>query len=302
MNRSILTLLLVAASAARVSAQAVGAQPAGAVAQAADQYAEAAVIASKTGDFETAVDMYQKAFAISPHAVLLWDIAQAHRRAAEKLHDSDAAKAALHRDASREYFRKYLETKPDEEMEGKTRNWLAKLDAEWAEEHPKEEAARRLVEERTREAAVKAEEARLETEHKQKAARDRLEAERIASAVVRTTTEKELGKARTLKIAGIAGIGMGVIAIGTGVYFGLEARRISNELTHQNVYDSRRINDGNTAQRFMTIGYIAGGALVIGGAVTYWLGRDIGIHALEHTTVVVAPSANGGAVVASGSF
>src|SRR5256885_231468 len=84
------------------------------------------------------------------------------------------ARASRHRDLSRESSRKSLDTRPDEDMEGKARVWLAKLDARWAEEYPREEAARRAEDERRRDAAVRLAQARREAERKRIAERDRL--------------------------------------------------------------------------------------------------------------------------------
>lgn len=270
--------------------------------QTARKYTEAALTASKHDDFETAIDMYEKAYAVTPHVLLLWNLAHAHRRAAEKLHETDPVKSALHRDAARDYFRKFLDTNPDEDMESKTRSWLAKLDAQWAAEYPKEETDRRAEEARKREAAIQVEQVRSAIGRKQKVDRDKLEHERITMAVTRTAIEQELGKARIVKIAGIGGISTGGISIAAGVYFGVKARRISDDLNRDDVFDPKRIEDGNTAQRNMLIAYIAGGALMIGGAVTYCAGWWMGAHALEHATMTVVPASDGAAVAMSGTF
>lgn len=279
----------------------VSAQPSGGDAGIAREYTQAALVASKNDDFETAVDLYSKAYAIAAHPVLLWDIAQAHRRAAEKLHDHDAARASLHRDAAREFFRRFLDTRPDEDMEGKARVWLAKLDAQWTEEHPREEAARRADDERRREAAIRLEQARLDAERTRIAERDRLEQQRIHSAVDRTASAAQRDQARTLKLAGAAGIVAGLAGLGAGAYFGVKAHRIASDLSARDVYDPARIEDGHTAERSMAIACIAGGAVLTGGLVTYWVGRRIDARA-EHATVSVAPAGGGAIVGVAGQF
>jgi hypothetical protein len=227
--------------------------------------------------------------------VLLWNIAQAHRRAAEKLHDTDAARASRHRDLAREFFRKFLETRPDEDMEGKARVWLAKLDQQWAEEHPREDAVRRADDERRREAAVKLEQARLAAEHKRIAERDRLEQDRIESAVGRTASAAQRDQARTVKIAGAAGIAAGLTGLGASVYFGVKAHRIASDLSARDVYDPEQIERGNTAERSMAIAIIAGGTLLTGGVVAYWIGHRLDARA-EHATVTIAPTGRGALV------
>jgi tetratricopeptide (TPR) repeat protein len=280
----------------------VYAQPGAGDAQTARQYTAAALMASKSGDFETAVDLYAKAYAVAPHPVLLWDIAQAHRRAAEKLHGSDAARAARHRDLAREFFRRFLDSGPDEDMEASARQWLVRLDQQWAEEYPREEAARRVEEQRRKDAAARVEAARRDDERRRVADRDRVEQERIASAVGQTSSTAELGQARTVKIAGIAGIAAGLAGVGTGAYFGFKAHQIASDLSRRDVYDPKRLAEGNTAERTMTIAYLAGGALLVGGAVTYWIGHRMGSRALERTSVTVAPSGGGATVAVLGSF
>jgi hypothetical protein len=187
-------------------------------------------------------------------------------------------------------------------MEASARQWLVRLDRQWAEEYPREEAARRADEQRRKDVAARVEAARREAEQRRVAARDRIEQQRIASAVGRTSSTAELGQARTVKIAGIAGIAIGLLGVGTGAYFGFRAHQISNDLSRRDIYDPKRIEEGNTAERYMAISYLAGGALLAGGAVTYWIGHRMGSHALEQTTVTVAPAAGGATFGVLGSF
>jgi tetratricopeptide (TPR) repeat protein len=268
----------------------------------ASKYVDAALLAEKTGDYDTAIDLYQKAYELTKHPRLLWNIAIAHRRGSIAAAASDPALAARHRDGAREYYRKFLDTKPAEDQELQARGWLAKLDQQWAEENPKEEAARRADEERKKEAAIKLEQARLTKERQLKEERDRIERERISAAVTKTATESQQGKARIVKIAGLSSMGAGVVAVGAGVFFGLKARRISNELESTDVFDQGKFNDGDTAQRFMAISYATGGTLLLGGGITYWIGRRIGNTAVERASVSVTSAQGGGSIVVFGSF
>jgi iron complex outermembrane receptor protein len=47
----------------------------------AKQYVDAGLAAQKSGDYDTALIFYSKAYALVPHPVLLFDMAQAHRLA-----------------------------------------------------------------------------------------------------------------------------------------------------------------------------------------------------------------------------
>lgn len=266
------------------------------------QYTAAAIAASKNSDFETAIDMYQKAYAMTPHPVLLWDLAQAHRRAADKFRDTDRARAAEHRDLARAFYRRFLETQPDRDTAGKARAWLAQLDQQWAEQHLDEEAAQRSAADHQRAVALAAERARLDAEHQRIAERDRIERARIESAVVRTATEHELGQGRTVQISGLAGIAAGGLGLVVAAYYGLRARRISDDLTRRDVFDPDRISEGRTAQRLAAIAGIAGGGVAIGGAITYWIGRRIDARAVERSRLVAAPVGRGAVVGVVGRF
>jgi tetratricopeptide (TPR) repeat protein len=80
----------------------------------------------------------------------------------------------------------------------------------------------------------------------------------------------------TLKIAGIASAGVGLVAVGVGVKFGLDARAASNAITTHTgpwtMAEMTRFEDGQRASRNMVISYVAGGVLVAAGGVMYWLG------------------------------
>ena len=270
----------------------------------ADQYTEAAIAAQKSGDYDTAIDLYQKANALVPNPEFVYDIAQAHRLAWAATRTTDPPRAATHRDAARDCYARFLSTNPsDEKAELIAQGWLAKLDKQWAEEHPREEAARRAEDDRKAEDAIRVEQARLAEERRRQAERDAIEHERIGSAVAKTRIEAETSKARIIKLSGGAAFGAGVVAAGIGVYFGFKARQISDELTKDDVFEPSRISDGQQAERYMAIACISGGALLVGGAVTYWFGRRIGTG-IENTapTLTMTPTRGGGSLLIRGAF
>src|SRR5262249_57977705 len=75
-----------------------------------------------------------------------------------------------------------------------------------------------------------------------------------------------------LRVAGIATAGVGVALVATGVYFGLKAKSISDEVDgltdhwDQGLYDS-----GQAAQRNMYLCVGAGAVAIAGGAVMYFI-------------------------------
>jgi len=267
---------------------------------AAKQYVDAGLAAQKTGDYDTAIDLYTKAYSLAPHPILHFNIAQAHRLASASWKHKDAARAAAHRDAAREFYHKFLSAKPEGDLEVTAQGWLAKLDQEWAEDNPKEEAARRAAEDRKREQAIAEEKARLAARQREQAARDKLEQQHIGTAVSRARSDSEHRKAGTVKLIGLGIGGAGLVAVGTGVYFGWKARALASDLSHDDVYDVGRINRGNQAERDMTISYIVGGTLVVGGTITYVMGHLIGSAA--ERIAVVPHGGDGAAVVLRGTF
>ena len=68
-------------------------------AQTAKEYVNAGLAAQNAKDFETAISLYQKAYDLIPHPVLLFNIAQAHRLAG---HDADALT----------FYERYLQAEP----------------------------------------------------------------------------------------------------------------------------------------------------------------------------------------------
>lgn len=273
------------------------AQPSGATVktprEVAREYVDAGVVAQKNGDYDTAIDLFEKANKLSPHPVSLFNIAQVHRLAARAARVTDPVRSSHHRDVARDYYRRFLKANPAEELQVTASGWLAMLDNQWAEEYPKEEAARRADEERKREEAIRIEQERLAAERHAQERRDALERKRISAALSRERGESDRKKARILRIAGLAAVGVGLAAVATGTYFGLKARGIALELTREDVFDTARIEVGNQAERYAVISLSTGGALLLGGAVTYWIGRSVGRRSKASISVVVDVHATG---------
>ena len=86
----------------------------------------------------------------------------------------------------------------------------------------------------------------------------------------------EVSGTRPLRIAGLAAAGLGVISLGLGVKFGVDAKHDSDAISMQRgpwtLADEATFNAGRAAQRDMYAAYIVGGALVVAGGVIYYLG------------------------------
>ena len=106
-------------------------------------------------------------------------------------------------------------------------------------------------------------------------------------------------RGRPLRIAGLASGGVGVVLVAVSVKLGVDARRISDELSqHEGAWTDAvlaRQDEGERAERSMFVCAGAGAAALVAGGVLYLLGsRD----------AVVAPQVDGETVglVAAGRF
>jgi hypothetical protein len=81
--------------------------------------------------------------------------------------------------------------------------------------------------------------------------------------------------ARKLRIAGVASAATGAVFLGGGLYFGAQARSISEEVTRnaaKGVYSPSRYDDGKRAETLQWVGYGIGAAALVGGGVLFLIG------------------------------
>jgi tetratricopeptide (TPR) repeat protein len=116
-------------------------------------------------------------------------------------------------------------------------------------------------------------------------------------------TAQAAKRGRTMRIAGMATGGAGVVSLGIGVMFGLKARAISDEISNADMFDQRRYDEGERADRNLLLFTGVGAAAAITGGVLYYLGHRAGRTATDTALTfapIVAPSQI--AVTASGRF
>lgn len=104
---------------------------------------------------------------------------------------------------------------------------------------------------------------------------------------------------RSLRIAGLATAGVGMIAVGLGVKFAFDARSAADALSQHTSgawtdAEEATYLAGERANRNMIISYVVGGVLVGTGAVLYWRGA--------RTTLVPVATTTSASLAVAGQF
>ncbi len=219
--------------------------------------------AEKAGQFAQAADEFEAAYALDPRPEMLFNIGQAFLLAGAK------AEALS-------YFQRYLEAQPDGAGAAEARKQVAALGKE-VTPAPKPEPAAPAAPAPAPAPAVA-----------------------VAGAPVSVTVEPiEQPASPRLRIAGLATAGAGLVALGFGVTFALDARSDADQLTHHTGAwtdaDRTLYANGQAANRDMVISYVAASGLIIAGGVLYALGA-------RTVQVSVAPSPSGAAAAVAGRF
>jgi tetratricopeptide (TPR) repeat protein len=280
------------------------------------------------GRYDDAIAAYKKSYELAPAPLLLYNIAQTYRR------KGDRATAIT-------YYEKYLAAEPRGKASKEAGQNLRELRAEIAAEDAKrkaaeEEALRKAKEEEARKAA-ELERRKAAEDAKRKAAEDARRAEadarraeearrqeearrereqddrRIAEETRRAEEDARRARealpprdtparpGRGLRIAGWSLVGAGVVGVGLGVVFGLEAQSLSDELSEDRAEWSaaldQKIADGEAANRNMILGCTIGGAALITGGVLLYLG-----YRSPEPAPAVTLLPGGAALTLSGSF
>lgn len=246
------------------------------------------------GDWDRAIGEYQLAFDLSHEPLLVFNIALC----LDKAQRPEEALAE---------FQKYLDMTPSGQVADEAREDVVRLT-------PVVDAikAKRAAEQAERDKAA-AEQAQRAEEAKRKAAADAAEAQRRAEQARQAERAREAAEAEHLerrarfeRWGGIAAAGLGGVAIGVGIVYGLEARADGQAITDHTSgawTDALLAKDaeGHAAETKMVVFTITGGALVVGGAVLYAIGHHTASEA-ERLRVGVVPTAHGTTLAISGRF
>jgi tetratricopeptide (TPR) repeat protein len=222
------------------------------------------------GHFENAIAEFEKAYAISPQPILLYNIAQSHRQLGNH-------ERALF------FYRRYLEGAPNAPNRADIERRMHELEATLkAQNEPRVQPPAESPE-ATRPATVVA-----------------------APPPPPPTVEARRApppppsdSGRSLRIAGLASAGVGAAAVVTGLVFGLQARSKSDSVSKATRFDPDADSAGRSAQTLQYVFYGIGGAAIATGAVLYYFGMD-----QREQRVSVAPTVTpaGFGLVARGAF
>jgi len=261
----------------------------------AKQYVDAGLAAQNSGDYDTAIQLYEKAYALVPHPVLLFDMAQANRLAGR-------IPQAL------ALYARYLAADPNGPQAKTARVLVAVIEAAKAEA-AKAEAARQAELARQAEQARLADEARKAeaTRQDEQARQDREREARAAAPAPEAVGPSGPGASepiaqapgRSVRLAGIAVGAAGAVSLVVGVGFAIHGRSLSSEVEKH--YDPAKVDAGNRANTVAAIGLVGGTVLVAGGAALYWWGYRQGRGA-ERLTIAPLVTDRLAGLVVSGSL
>lgn len=236
--------------------------PSGKALAEARKHFQAAEAAKAKGEYQTAAVEYLAAYELFEEPAFFYDTAEVYRLAGDE-------KNAL------VYYTKYLELAPEGQGAPAARVAADQLRRSIA---AKEDAAKR---------AAEAEARRQADEAARKA--DASAAPKADAAEPHGDAAANPGRARTLRIAGMATGGAGVVALGVGIVFGIKAHSIASDAAKWDTFDSKRDDEGHADSRNMAIFTSIGAAALITGGVLYYLGYRADHTAQAADTLTIAP-------------
>lgn len=236
--------------------------PSAAEKEAAKKLVDDGIAAQNAKDYDKAIDLYQKAFQLIPHPILLYNIGLAHKLAGRP------ARAVS-------FFERYLALEPNGDKAADVRADLAALKAAAAAQ-PAEPGPPEPEATGTAPPAPGPQTAQPEVAPPVK--------EPVRDEIHRAGTVEHPG--RNLRIAGLALAGAGLASAALGGYFGLRVGQLEDDARDEinramvngepppsmEMLQQKYGKDGDAAERNQFIAYGIAGTLVIGGAVTYYLG------------------------------
>ena len=233
----------------------------------------------KVGEFAEAAAAYKEAYRLSEKPALLFNIAQAFRKA-------ETYKEALY------FYQGYLRDNRRARNRGDVKRLIKELEGLVAAE---EQAAAEAEKKRAEEERLR----REEEKQKRAAEQRRLELERKkkeAEFARQQARRERLKGSSALRVSGIVTGSLGLVAIGGGTFFALSARSDWDEINQLAVDGGRwspsfqdKYDKAETKETLATVGLATGGAAVIAGGLMLYFGRDRS----DEVELAVAPTAGG---------
>lgn len=237
---------------------------------AAKKLVDEGIAAQDAKDYDRAIELYRQAYGIVPHPILLFNIGQCYRLAGRPDH-------------AKTFYERYLERDPKGSQVAAANAALAAIHASTAAgSGPKPVSG----EPRSGTPAGTTAPPRTGEGEKADSAGGAGATPAPPQAVASSTPVMEgdgshrtdtVGKpGRTLRLTGLALGGAGLVSAAVGIYFTTQVLHWEDAamLGEASYLEAR--TKGATAERNQDIAYIVGGALIVGGVVTYWLGHRKG--------------------------
>lgn len=262
----------------------------------AKQYVDAALAAQEGGDYDQAVTLYQKAYDLIPHPLMLFNIGQAQRLAGR---DEEALAA----------YQKYIDADPNGPKAAEAKGFIAEI-------QPRVTKARAEKAERDRQAAEaeqkrKDAEAKAAEEEKKRKEAEEAAKQREEEDAAEAKANHDHGHGSGRKTLGLIIGGSGVAIAGAGAVFGVLAMKswkdakavCGNTQMCATDADTMKANqladDTRLRGNLSTILLGVGGAAIATGIVLYVTAPS---ESSTQQAVRITPSRDGGLVTWSGQW
>ena len=197
-----------------------------------------AVTMYNTGQYDKAIEEFQGLYELKPQPILLFNLAQAHRKAGHKAQALDL-------------YERYLREAPNSDLSNETTGYVSELKKQIEEDKQAEKAA--------------AEKAAAEKAAAEKASAEKAAAEKAAAEKASAEWKKKYGPTRPLNLAKWGAVGLGVALIVTGaVLIGVDGQPVCSADMPQMTGQKLCPNELDT--KIAGIGVLAGGVAALGGA------------------------------------
>lgn len=213
-------------------------------------------------DYVASAEFYLKAYELFPSSDFIFNAASMFRLAED-------------REKARKYFKEYLALDPKGRGASEALSAVARYNSE-----DKRELDRQKEEEERKAAAAKAKD-----KDKNKTNKD--------AALVKSKPGNSGDEGRSVGLPAIISVSAGGLLVGAGVYFALQSKSISDDVSASPMFDPALEDKGKKAARNAYIFGGIGAAAIVGGAVLYVLGSN---KKSKEESLSFAPAINGDSV------